>query len=390
MQIEPIVFLFPIICNLMTLIWIFKINFHFLVDPTLRATLLLTIFYFFTIILETVYSESKFLNASLPFKPLTSKSRDINLNYRQLSCNQAEATAVARFFYFKNTDNTKCPYESWLVAFRDMSPSSKKVIINIGFNKGYNFALWSSLWVPGSGVDVSVWYDKLNELGVYECGACHDCRARLVKLTRTPRLTRKEIENKLVMIGVDLSAVNVNIVTRVARELNLNVSSTSQTLKIYPIQAGAMDKNGTAWSLKCGIFGDELCALLPDSQVRKTNIQDLEANYDRITVLTVDQLVDDYIANGVIEGGASMHHSKHRNRHIVDILMVDAEGSDPLVLSGAQRLISRGKVRLVVFEYHSKCPWGETSLQFWAERFDRQGYDCYFEGIERLWKITGE
>jgi hypothetical protein len=94
--------------------------------------------------------------------------------------------------------------------------------------------------------------------------------------------------------------------------------------------------------------------------------------------MTVDQLVEDAdTAHGLLGGG-----------RVVDILMIDAEGSDPLVLKGTANLFRQHRVRCVVFEYHGVGPWVGIELKNVVNELAGYDFDCYFQGQGRLWPIT--
>ena len=71
------------------------------------------------------------------------------------------------------------------------------------------------------------------------------------------------------------------------------------------------------------------------------------------------------------------------------LLKVDTEGFDPLVLSGARGLLSRGVPDLLLFEYHGKGAWLDTSLRVVALDLAASGYACYFDGDPVLTRVTG-
>ena len=74
---------------------------------------------------------------------------------------------------------------------------------------------------------------------------------------------------------------------------------------------------------------------------------------------------------------------------LIDLLAVDTEGMDPEVLKGASRLLESRRVRIVEFEYHSHRAWQATSLQAVVERLDGYGFDCFFENLSTLTRLTG-
>jgi hypothetical protein len=75
--------------------------------------------------------------------------------------------------------------------------------------------------------------------------------------------------------------------------------------------------------------------------------------------------------------------------YIVDILMIDTEGHDPLVLQGSRGLLQQALIRVVIFEYHHVGLWNQFKLQDIMLELDSYGYDCFFQGQARLWPITG-
>ena len=55
-------------------------------------------------------------------------------------------------------------------------------------------------------------------------------------------------------------------------------------------------------------------------------------------------------------------HLQHEHEHgaqaaVIDLLQIDTEGHDPLVISGAVKLIQEKKVRCIAFEYHRVGVW---------------------------------
>jgi hypothetical protein len=96
----------------------------------------------------------------------------------------------------------------------------------------------------------------------------------------------------------------------------------------------------------------------------------------------------------------------------IDILLIDAEGYDAEILLGATRLISKGLVRLLIFEYHSTCPWPRYDIYnyfmhfLWSiyaflmllnysyrletivKRLSKYQYDCFIDGNSGLYPIN--
>eukprot|EP00747_Dinoflagellata_sp_TGD_P084510 gnl/TRDRNA2_/TRDRNA2_162539_c1_seq3.p1 gnl/TRDRNA2_/TRDRNA2_162539_c1~~gnl/TRDRNA2_/TRDRNA2_162539_c1_seq3.p1 ORF type:complete len:160 (-),score=14.65 gnl/TRDRNA2_/TRDRNA2_162539_c1_seq3:642-1121(-) len=81
-----------------------------------------------------------------------------------------------------------------------------------------------------------------------------------------------------------------------------------------------------------------------------------------------------------------------RESPAIHVLKIDAEGFNPLVLQGAQRLLSRRRVKFIVFEflpYWNLAGHGVT-LQDATSRLYAQGYLCFFMTAKALIPISGQ
>lgn len=117
---------------------------------------------------------------------------------------------MALAFQAVNYDHSSCAQEFWLSMLYEVEPSPDKVFLNVGFNKGYNFAIWLSLWMPSLGINPRSWYssmlnhsqsEKSSSAGEMLCGYCKDCKVNLVESVRTSRVKavraiQKEFKNK--------------------------------------------------------------------------------------------------------------------------------------------------------------------------------------------------
>lgn len=105
-------------------------------------------------------------------------------------------------------------------------------------------------------------------------------------------------------------------------------------------------------------------------------MEERRRQFDAVPILSVDRLIQNITSSNT--------------KPIVDILLIDAEGSDAEVIRSADISLRNGLIRMLVFEYHSECPWGRTSLKAVVGRLSAASYsyDCYFEGTGRLWKLT--
>ena len=80
------------------------------------------------------------------------------------NCSPEEALQISSKFRkqsYKN-DRSNCPTEDWLEAISHHNfPQKGTVFINVGVNKGYNFALFMNLFASDTGISQPVWRDAL-------------------------------------------------------------------------------------------------------------------------------------------------------------------------------------------------------------------------------------
>ena len=97
-----------------------------------------------------------------------------------------------------------------MVDLRNADSSKVKNFISIGFNKGYNFAEWASLWIPESNINSKLWYYAMQSTNIntrYACGYCSDCRHSVNKsLIKHDTPTSSQLESKMVIFGVDINS----------------------------------------------------------------------------------------------------------------------------------------------------------------------------------------
>jgi hypothetical protein len=359
---------------------------------------------------------------------------------------------IAYQFIRSGHDASFCPSsQKWLQKMHALDPSRDKVFVDIGFNKGYNFAIWSAIWLPNSGINPQNWfegieymtkhYSKAKYEPQYNCGVCSDCKtviesnsngqqsdmgkvsdmnhfhlqplAAIVrelkiayKIDNTMKLKdviieiaqtigkENEIENldstaekiyflakdagirinqnsvggyqkhrktnhNLRMIGVDLNPELHSLVRNVTEYLG---EKLHYHLNVQTIIAAGSNISGSTTVLDCKDSLTEVCKMISGETSENVVI---------LPTISVDSLVVD------------------QGLRQIDILLIDAEGHDPLVLMGGMKSFMQGKVRLLIFEYHEVCPWPKFPLKVFIDKFEAMGYICYFEGQLALWRITG-
>ena len=115
----------------------------------------------------------------------------IDIKKELLICTENESKLLASLFIHndhinsfnkKKYDGSNCPTEGWFEVMRDSDIKRKNngIFINIGFNKGYNFANWMNLYAPWTGVTPLLWFNYLQSKYNMEdskepCGICNEC-----------------------------------------------------------------------------------------------------------------------------------------------------------------------------------------------------------------------
>jgi len=251
-----------------------------------------------------------------------------------------------------------------------------------------------------------MWYDSLVEIGISDCGACYDCKARVLQLSGH----QSNNSARLNIVGVDIQHGSVQNARLIINKFQTTIPSWNRSVNIHTIHAAGSNRVGNIWVHRCGNSGDsETCSVVSEDDLRKRSAEEISAEFDSIPVITVDGLIADLIKNKSLN---TRHHIRHKgsisslnsnSSHfkvsrslstihghgvVIDILMIDTEGSDARVIQGAKRALHSKSIRMLVFEYHMFCPWAETSLEEVVNTLADYNYDCYFEGNERVWKLT--
>ncbi|CAF4471132.1 unnamed protein product, partial [Rotaria sp. Silwood2] len=99
------------------------------------------------------------------------------------------------------------------------------------------------------------------------------------------------------------------------------------------------NQSGTVPLLRCD-RGIEHCGLTIE-----TGVTDMK-KYLLVNTTTLDAFVQ---ANAI--------------QDMIDVLKIDTEGFDPLVLKGAQLILKRQQVRLLIFEHHDIGAWKNMHLR---------------------------
>lgn len=205
-------------------------------------------------------------------------------------------------------------------------------------------------------------------------------------------------DSQLLMIGVDMNSKNVEIVDRIWKQVWRDNALLESKVHLHLTAAAVSNVTDTVELTAC-FEGDEQCSMASDN-----NRGDKFLGKVNVSVITVDHLINKMHEHVLREfKGRTLHSAStkapHQHQHthgrghssgpVIDMLVVDTEGNDPLVLRGAQRLLRQHQIRCVAFEYHSEGAWAWHKLQDVVAYLNDFDYSCYFQGTNRLWPITG-
>jgi FkbM family methyltransferase len=262
-----------------------------------------------------------------------------------------------------------------MIEMRNVDPNPDKVFVDIGFNKGYNFAIWATTWMPHLNINPTLWYSILKNSpagikGDPMGGQCEEYIYDNVMAKHSTKIDLSLEYNKdiqLQMYGVDLNPTNLDLVynttTYIKEHNNIN-------LNIQLLLAAAAKENGEITVLKCTDGNYEGCLIIekPDNP----------NGVIKVPMVNVEKIIEHF------------NIKKKKNNVLIDILLIDTEGHDAQVLQGAKELLKLPHlIRMVSFEYHKNCPWPLTTLESVIYDLALMNYICYYQGQGRLFRITG-
>jgi hypothetical protein len=226
-----------------------------------------------------------------------------------------------------------------------------------------------SLWLPHLHINGRKWFEmaikdpSIPREAFY--GACDDYKEKLNDFDASQ--IPKQNSSNLKMLAIDLSLSSLQFVRDISSRLTKELNTQ---LHIQTLHTAISNFHGTTKSGSCIHSLDERCRISSHGE-------------NTIPVTTIDHLWPQLLS---LLNFTALEEGKGRR---VDILMIDTEGYDALVLEGGASTLSNRLIRLLIFEYHGYCPWPLTSLHEVIKTLHSYGYLCYFEGQNRLWRLSG-
>ena len=236
--------------------------------------------------------------------------------------------------------------------------------VDVGSNKGHTGAIFFGLWArEASGIHgVSHWWQAAWNSSKGSCGYCKDCL---------------EFERER-PIGCSEDAAAGPHVIRVhsfdgSRSLVEHVRTSA--VRLFPLVQHH-------WSVHWAVVSNRSGVATFGQQNGETDQIDGEANGQQGSDASSKNSAQ--VRMWTIDEFAQEH-----GLQTLDVLKIDAEGHDPMVLSGASETLRSRRVKLIYFEYGMFPSWVSIRLESVVALLERSGYACYLGGEVAMVRLTG-
>ena len=289
-------------------------------------------------------------------------------------CDASEAHEIAKKHF--HPGESSCPGDSWWVTARPVAFSCRPLtIVNIGANKGYYVAFFLSMLAPSLNIHPSSIFPLIQSVTGLDsgCGVCDDCKlgafisgSSNFCTTGDGRVVKSED------FGLDIHAiepVDANIDLLKLGVETLVKRSDSKTVRVH-LHKAAVQGDPLLESVPFNLCsaGTEVCGILLENRATKRE----EMQIDVVPAITVD----------------TMNEKLGTDINVIDFLAIDAEGTDPDIIDGAEQMIKSGHVRLLEFEYNSMRKWESISLESIINKLDGWGFECFQMQKDTLVRLT--
>lgn len=266
-----------------------------------------------------------------------------------------------------------CPGTSWIDSIVRADSKRNKVVFDVGCNKGDDAIRWLKRYGNAGFWRVGAWASTMPS----DNYACRKPDPNEDKSTVSSQDVPSE-SDFLEVVCVEAMPNNFKALTTTAKTLGYDATSHSNgSLHLVHAFVGAGDN--TSVDFPDGPVGSE--ALHPSITYRKDSARN-EIYETRSYKLIHGNHVPVRSVDGIVQ---------ELKLPRVDILTIDTEGADPLVLIGSESALK--SVRFLEFEVHrdiANSAWSRTTLKSVIESLsEKNNFDCYFEGNDKLLRITG-
>ena len=269
---------------------------------------------------------------------------------------------IARIAQKKPVLHSNCPNnEKWL-PLAVPGPDTKRLprVVFIGCNKGYDFVDAARMFS---------WNASFSKKSVFQqhkfqdTGACDTAKQPDAQIP--PEKTARQID----ALCVEPMPSNAKILSDAFTVLKYYPQVTFLQAAVGHVHGKVPFPNGLSGTESWGIYS-KVDSVSSFTEVKITFLDNILLHKLRAEDITV------------AEGGQS-------RRGTVDFLSIDTEGNDMRVLIGAIGLLTEQRVRYLEFEYHQVGKWSTSDLEDIVDLLDHLGFDCFFSGVHKLWRLTG-
>jgi hypothetical protein len=263
--------------------------------------------------------------------PSTSVQKPVKVQAAPVCSSDVAASGAASFAAIKSYWEASCAQLGVIGAVHAADPDRRgKTFIEVGANKGFIVAQWIALWAPE-------WAATRGELGAYweslevytPCGACSECKS-----------------------DTDTSAMYAGGSDTLGAATDLRFFALEAAPKTY----AALAASPLVQSVPPGIV-TLTHAVVGNSIQASTSFPNCKLAHEGCDLSSSDVDPADVSLTTVD------FYIKTQDLTAVYWLNIGAEGSDPLVLLGADSTLTGGRVSMLSFNYHGKLAWYVRSVE---------------------------
>lgn len=315
-----------------------------------------------TISRKSTSSQSHSTNKDMTSIEITESSLQRTFSSRRHLGKRCSPEMIARIARKNPISHSNCPNNDKWLPLAIPGPDIKRLprVVFIGCNKGYDFVEAARMfsWNASFSKKSVFQNHKLGDTGACNAGAHSDARI-------PPEKKARQID----ALCVEPMPSNAKL-----------LKDAFTTLKYYPqvtfLQAAVGHVHGTV-PFHNGKPGTESWGI--DSKV------DCVSCFTDVNITFLDNILLHKLRAEDITGA----EGDQSQRGTVDFLSIDTEGNDMRVLIGAIGLLMEQRVRYLEFEYHKVGKWSTSDLEDIVDLMDHFGFDCFFSGVHKLWRLTG-
>jgi FkbM family methyltransferase len=274
----------------------------------------------------------------------------------------------------KYTLRTKCPKQTWLYEhFEDrlqgVAPSPAYIGISVGCNKGFDALNSLRVGSQNDQLDKDAWMKEFFQGKDVHAGVCNQAFEEQAIIYDAP-VVKFEEGAQHQMYCIEAMPTTAEALRQTARALGYDKLG----FKVINAAGGITDGNIFFPNAKVGIENNGMWNCLKD-----------QTNCVQVPMLSLDTLATKYIKGFEINKNEIASAEAYP---IIQTLNIDVEGFDfDVMLGGKIKVLPR--VEYIEFEYNWMGSWGKQKLSDAIDMLDELGFQCYWAGEDKLWRITG-